>query len=92
MRVQRSLALLQSKNAASHRPHFLDVVEKIGTKQGWAPIAPDADFITGLPREIEAFYRAAVAPSRQQAIPPRPPPFAHLACNMCGRKPVHAKG
>ena len=34
------------------------VVEKIGTKQGWAPTAPDEDFITGFPQEIEAFYRA----------------------------------
>ncbi len=34
------------------------VVEKIGTKQGWAPTAPDEDFITGFPQEVEAFYRA----------------------------------
>ena len=39
--------------------HFKDiyVVEKIGTKQGWSNPAPDEDFITGYPREIEAFYR-----------------------------------
>ncbi len=34
------------------------VVEKIGTKQGWAPTAPNEDFITGFPQEVEAFYRA----------------------------------
>ena len=33
------------------------VVEKIGTKQGWAPTAPDEDHGTGFPQEIEAFYR-----------------------------------
>jgi predicted dehydrogenase len=33
------------------------VVEKIGTKQGWAPTAPDEDHTTGFPQEIEAFYR-----------------------------------
>ena len=35
------------------------VVEKIETRQGWAPTAPDEDFITGFPQEIEAFYRGA---------------------------------
>jgi len=34
------------------------VVEKIGTKQGWACTAPDEDWMTGYPQEIEAFYRA----------------------------------
>lgn len=33
------------------------VVEKIGTKQGWAFTAPDEDWMTGYPQEIEAFYR-----------------------------------
>ncbi len=33
------------------------VVEKIGTKQGWVPTAPDEDHFTGFPQEIEAFYR-----------------------------------
>lgn len=33
------------------------VVEKIGTKQGWAPTAPDEDHFTGFPQEIESFYR-----------------------------------
>lgn len=33
------------------------VVEKIGTKQGWACTSPDEDWMTGYPQEIEAFYR-----------------------------------
>lgn len=44
-----------------HDAQFDDiyVVEKIGTKQGWAPTAPDEDHFTGFPQEIEAFYRTA---------------------------------
>lgn len=39
--------------------YFRDVyvVEKIGTKQGWACTTPDEDWMTGYPQEIEAFYR-----------------------------------
>jgi predicted dehydrogenase len=33
------------------------VVEKIGTKQGWACTSPDEDWMTGYLQEIEAFYR-----------------------------------
>ena len=33
------------------------VVEKIGTKQGWACTSPDEDWFTGYPQETEAFYR-----------------------------------
>jgi len=33
------------------------VVEKIGTKQGWACTSPEEDWFTGYPQEIEAFYR-----------------------------------
>jgi predicted dehydrogenase len=33
------------------------VVEKIGTKQGWASTSPDEDWFTGYPQEMEAFYR-----------------------------------
>jgi predicted dehydrogenase len=43
------------------------VVEKIGTKQGWAPTAPDEDFISGFPQEIEAFYRAAATGQRPES-------------------------
>ncbi|MCD4727080.1 MAG: Gfo/Idh/MocA family oxidoreductase [Pirellulales bacterium] len=39
--------------------NFADVyvLEKIGTKQGWACTSPDEDWFTGYPQEIEAFYR-----------------------------------
>jgi predicted dehydrogenase len=50
---------MQTYNPAEHQFRDIYVVEKIGTKQGWAPTAPDEDFITGFPQEIEAFYRAA---------------------------------
>ena len=33
------------------------VVEKIGTKQGWACTSPDEDWFIGYPQEAEAFYR-----------------------------------
>jgi len=33
------------------------VVEKIGTKQGWACTSPEEDWFTGYPQEIDAFYR-----------------------------------
>ena len=50
---------MQTYNPAEAQFRDIYVVEKIGTKQGWAPTAPDEDFITGFPQEIEAFYRAA---------------------------------
>jgi len=34
------------------------VVEKIGTKQGWACTSPDEDWFTGYPQEMAAFYNA----------------------------------
>ena len=39
--------------------YFADVyvVEKIGTKQGWACTSPEEDWFTGYPQEMEAFYR-----------------------------------
>jgi predicted dehydrogenase len=39
--------------------YFRDVyvVEKIGTKQGWACTSPDEDWFTGYHQEMEAFYR-----------------------------------
>ena len=33
------------------------VVEKIGTKQGWACTSPEEDWFTGYHQEMEAFYR-----------------------------------
>jgi predicted dehydrogenase len=39
--------------------YFRDVyvVEKIGTKQGWACTSPEEDWFTGYHQEMEAFYR-----------------------------------
>jgi predicted dehydrogenase len=34
------------------------VVEKTGTKQGWAATSPEEDWFTGYHQEMEAFYRA----------------------------------
>jgi predicted dehydrogenase len=50
---------MQTYNPTEEQFRDVYVVEKIGTKQGWAPMAPDEDFITGFPQEIEAFYHAA---------------------------------
>ena len=49
---------MQTYNPAEEAFRGIYVVEKIGTKQGWAPTAPDEDHFTGFPQEIEAFYRA----------------------------------
>ena len=49
---------MQTYNPVDDQFRDIYVVEKIGTKQGWAPTAPDEDFSTGFPQEIEAFYRA----------------------------------
>ena len=54
-------------NPAEDQFRDIYVVEKIGTKQGWAPTAPDEDFITGFPQEIEAFYRAAATGERPES-------------------------
>ncbi|NJO32735.1 MAG: Gfo/Idh/MocA family oxidoreductase [Rhodospirillales bacterium] len=50
---------MQTYNPVEDQFRDIYVVEKIGTKQGWASTAPDEDFITGFPQEIEAFYRSA---------------------------------
>ena len=48
---------MQTYNPVDSAFDDIYVVEKIGTKQGWAPTAPDEDHFTGFPQEIEAFYR-----------------------------------
>ena len=58
---------MQTYNPAEAQFRDIYVVEKIGTKQGWAPTAPDEDFITGFPQEIEAFYRAAATGERPES-------------------------
>ncbi len=49
---------MQTYNPQDAQFKDIYVVEKIGTKQGWSPTAPDEDHTTGFPQEIEAFYRA----------------------------------
>ena len=48
---------MQTYNPVESAFDDIYVVEKIGTRQGWAPTAPDEDHFTGFPQEIEAFYR-----------------------------------
>ncbi len=48
---------MQTYNLVESNFEDIYVVEKIGTKQGWACTSPDEDWFTGYPQEIEAFYR-----------------------------------
>lgn len=48
---------LQTYNPVEEQFRDIYVVEKIGTKQGWAPTSPDEDWFTGYQHEMEAFYR-----------------------------------
>ena len=62
---------MQTYNPVESAFRDVYVVEKIGTKQGWAPTAPDEDHFTGFPQEIDAFYRAIAdgeAPESDSAL------------------------
>ena len=48
---------MQTYNPLERNFDDIYVVEKIGTKQGWACTSPDEDWFTGYPQETEAFYR-----------------------------------
>ena len=48
---------MQTYNPVEANFQDIYVVEKIGTRQGWACTSPDEDWFTGYPQEIEAFYR-----------------------------------
>jgi predicted dehydrogenase len=48
---------MQTYNPVEANFDDIYVLEKIGTKQGWACTSPDEDWFTGYPQEIEAFYR-----------------------------------
>jgi len=48
---------MQTYNPVEENFKDIYVVEKIGTKQGWACTSPDEDWFTGYPQEVEAFYR-----------------------------------
>ena len=50
---------MQTYNPVEENFRDIYVVEKIGTKQGWACTSPDEDLFTGYPQEMEAFYRTA---------------------------------
>ena len=50
---------MQTYNPVDANFKDIYVLEKIGTKQGWAMTSPDEDWFTGYPQEMEAFYRAA---------------------------------
>lgn len=49
--------MMQTYNPVDAQFDDIYVVEKTGTKQGWAKTAPDEDFTHGFPQEVEAFYR-----------------------------------
>ncbi|MEO1693641.1 MAG: Gfo/Idh/MocA family oxidoreductase [Pseudomonadota bacterium] len=49
---------MQTYNPVDAQFEDIYVLEKIGTKQGWAMTAPDEDHMTGFPQEINAFYEA----------------------------------
>ena len=48
---------MQTYNPKEEYFRDIYVVEKIGTKQGWACTSPDEDWFTGYHQEMEAFYR-----------------------------------
>lgn len=48
---------MQTYNPVEDYFQDIYVVEKIGTKQGWACTSPDEDWFTGYQHEMEAFYR-----------------------------------
>ncbi len=48
---------MQTYNPVDANFDDIYVVEKTGTKQGWAFTAPDEDHFTGFPQEVEAFFR-----------------------------------
>ena len=51
---------MQTYNPLASNFDDIYVVEKIGTKQGWACTSPDEDWFTGYPQEMESFYRTIV--------------------------------
>ncbi|MFW6251195.1 MAG: gfo/Idh/MocA family oxidoreductase, partial [Alkalispirochaetaceae bacterium] len=50
---------MQTYNPKASQFDDIYVVEKIGTKEGWAFTSPDEEWFTGYQHEMEAFYRAA---------------------------------
>jgi len=58
---------MQTYNPVDENFKDIYVVEKIGTKQGWACTTPDEDWTTGYPQEMEAFYRAITCGEEPQS-------------------------
>ncbi|MBM4019413.1 MAG: Gfo/Idh/MocA family oxidoreductase [Planctomycetes bacterium] len=50
---------MQTYNPVEANFKDIYVVEKIGTKQGWAFTSPDEDWFSGYQQEMEAFYQTA---------------------------------
>ncbi len=50
---------MQTYNPRGSQFDDIYVVEKIGTKEGWAFTSPDEDWFTGYQNEMECFYRNA---------------------------------
>ncbi len=51
---------MQTYNPKEDQFQDIYVVEKIGTKQGWSPVSPDEDWMTGYPQEIQDFMESTV--------------------------------
>jgi predicted dehydrogenase len=50
--------VMQTYNPVEANFQDIYIVEKIGTKQGWSNPAPQEDFLSGYPGEMQAFYEA----------------------------------
>ena len=61
---------MQTYNPVEKNFADIYVVEKIGTKQGWACTSPEEDWFTGYDQEMEAFYRtmACGEPAESDAL------------------------
>jgi len=52
---------VQTYNPVNSNYADIYTVEKIETKEGWTSMAPDEDWMTGYPQEMEAFYASIAA-------------------------------
>ncbi|MFP3959574.1 MAG: hypothetical protein ACLFUX_05360, partial [Spirochaetaceae bacterium] len=58
---------MQTYNPEESQFKDIYVVEKTGTKQGWAFTSPDEDWFTGYQHEMNAFYRNVAEGSRPES-------------------------
>jgi hypothetical protein len=75
---------MQTYNPAEAQFRDIYVVEKIGTKQGWAPTAPDEDFI--LTRRSRIVWNSAVASLAVAGIADRTPRISQNAAVCSTRR------